>query len=318
MTTDATETTDEMHPQARAVVERQRKLGLTPLHRHGVRRLRFLMRVSAWLSNRNPPAVGATFDRTIPGYDDGDDVPVRVYRPEGRGPFPTVVFYHGGGYVMGSLATHDRLCRELARRSDSVVVAVDYRLAPEHPFPAAIEDASAALSWAAANPDALASTGTVSVVGDSAGGTLAAVVALIAAERDGPTVAHQALCYPGIGVELEQESVQDHAGTVLSRADLEWFRDCYYGSDIVQRNPYADPIHADDLSGVPPATVITAGFDPLRDGGRAYAERLVADGVDVSYEEYEDMIHGFMTNLHRPRIDRAYDAVDRVAAALPE
>jgi acetyl esterase len=303
---------ESIHPQAQAVLDRQRKLGITPLHEHGVRRLRLLSRVTNWLQNRNPPAVGDTTDRTIPGPD--GDLSVRSYRPRGEGPFPTVVFFHGGGYVMGSLASHDLLCRHLTRESGCVVLAVDYRLAPEHPFPAAVEDAFRATEWAAANPDTLEADGRLAVAGDSAGGTLAAVAALMAAERGSPEIDHQVLFYPGIGIEDGQASVEDHAGIVLGKEDLEWFEDCYFGNEIHRRNPYADPINACDLSGVPPATVITAGFDPLRDGGTAYAERLVGDGVPVRYDNYEDMIHGFVGMPES--IDRATEALADAATDL--
>jgi acetyl esterase len=306
--------TSDIHPQAQALLERQERLRLYPLHRHGVRRLRLLMRVTDWLQNRDPPAVGATTDREVPGPD--GPIPVRVYEPDGEGPFPTVTFFHGGGFVIGGLASHDLFCRHLTRESDCVVLSVDYRLAPEHPFPAAVEDAYAATEWAAANPDALDSTGDLAVVGDSAGGALAAIVSLMAAERDGPDVDYQALLYPGVGISPEQESMQEHTGIVLHEADLEWFRESYYGSEVHLRNPYADPTNAADLSGLPPATVLTAGFDPLRDGGKRYAERLVADGVAVRYENYEDMIHGFATALYSGGIDRAHEAVARVADDL--
>jgi acetyl esterase len=137
----------------------------------------------------------------------------------------------------------------------------------------------------------------------------------MAAERDGPEIEHQALLYPGIGVDPEQESVREHAGVVLSRADIEWFSEAYYRSEVHRRNPYADPINAGDLSGVAPATVVTAGFDPLRDGGKAYAERLVADGVATRYENYPAMVHGFMTMRD---VDRAREAIADVGADLAD
>ncbi|NIB98441.1 alpha/beta hydrolase fold domain-containing protein [Halobacterium sp. R2-5] len=305
---------DDLHPQAAAALERREKLPLSSLRRVGVRPLRLLMRASSWWQNRDPPAVGRVVDRSIPGPD--GDLRVRLYRPEGDGPFPTVVFYHGGGFVLGSIESHDLFCRHLTRESGCVVVSVDYRLAPEHPFPAAVEDASAALEWAADNPDALAGTGDLAVVGDSAGGTLAAVAALMAAERDGPDVDYQYLLYPGVGVEEDQASVREHAGKVLAEDDLQWFRECYYGSEIHERNPYADPTNACDLSGVAPATVLTAGFDPLRDGGRRYADQLAADGVPTRHVEYEDVIHGFATMLSAPDLDRAHEAVADVADDL--
>jgi len=221
---------------------------------------------------------------------------------------PTIVFFHGGGYVFGGLETHDALCRRLTRESGCAVLSVAYRLAPEHPFPAAVEDAYAATEWAAANPERLGGVDSLAVAGDSAGGTLAAVVSLMAAERDGPEIAHQALLYPAIGVDEAQASVRENAGIVLDEADLRFFQRCYLGSEIHERNPYADPSNAGDLSMVAPATVVTAGFDPLRDGAKEYAERLVGDGVDVRYENYPAQVHGFAT--------MAIDAAETVAARV--
>jgi acetyl esterase len=267
----------------------------------------------ARFQNRNPPSVGATESLTVPGP--AGDLDARLYRPAGDPPFPTVVFFHGGGFVLGSVETHDWLCRQLTRESGCAVLSVEYRLAPEHPFPAAVEDAYGAVEWAADAPETLRGTGRIAVAGDSAGGNLAAVTALMAAERDGPKIAHQALLYPVIGVEPDQESVREHSGTVLTTADIEWFSACYYGNEIHRRNPYADPINAGDLSGVAPATVITAGFDPLRDGGKAYAERLVADGVATRYEDYPAMVHGFMTMR---KVDRAREAIAAVGDDLAD
>ncbi|UIP01397.1 alpha/beta hydrolase (plasmid) [Halobaculum sp. CBA1158] len=305
---------DEIDPQAEAAVRRQSWIPI-PHSRIGLKILRAVSRVVTRVQNRNPPSVGSVVDRTIPGP--AGDVDARLYRPEADGPVPTVVFLHGGGFVLGSIATHDWLCRHLVRESGCNVLSIDYRLAPEHPFPAAVEDAYAAVEWAAANPDATGGNGTLAVAGDSAGGTLAAVAALMAAERDGPEIAYQLLVYPGIGIDEDHQSVRDHAGIVLDEADLRWFRTCYYDSDVHERNPYADPSNACDLSGVPPATVITAGFDPLRDGGRAYAEQLVRDGVDTNYVNYEDMVHGFMTlqGVDRARTSIAA-AADDLAGAL--
>jgi acetyl esterase len=242
---------------------------------------------------------------------------VRIYRPTGDGPFPTVVFFHGGAYIMDGLDSHELLCRHLTRESGCVVMAVDYRLAPEHRFPAAVEDAYAALEWAAEHADALASDGNLAVAGDSAGGTLAAITSLIARDRDGPEIDYQVLVYPSIGVEESQQSVQDHAGRVLSEADLRWIQQQYFGSDIHLANPYADPANACDLSGLPPATVITAGFDPLRDGAIEYADRLEDDRVPVRHRNYDDMIHGFLTMLSANEgVERAHEAVEAIGEDL--
>ncbi|QKY19504.1 alpha/beta hydrolase [Halolamina sp. CBA1230] len=294
----------EIDPQAKAALD-GRRFSL-PHSRLGLKLLRPVARLAGKYGTRNPPAVGDVTDLTIPGP--AGDLRVRRYRPRNAGEVPTVVFFHGGGFVIGGLETHDVLCRRLTRESGCAVLSVAYRLAPEHPFPAAVEDAYAATVWAAANPDRLGGVDELAVAGDSAGANLAAVVALMAAERDGPELAHQALLYPATSVEESQESVQQNAGIVLDEADLRFFDECYYGSEIHRRNPYADPARADDLSEVAPATVITAGFDPLRDAGKGYAEQLLADGVDVRYENYPAQVHGFAT--------MEIDAAERVAEDL--
>lgn len=301
---------DEIDPQAKAAMERQERFPL-PHNRHGLRFLRLLTRVTTWIQNRNNPSVGKTIDRTIPGP--AGELDARLYRPDADGPFPTVAYFHGGGYVLGGIGTHDWLCRHLTRESGCAVLSVDYRLAPEHPFPAAVEDAYAAVEWVANHPGAVDGNGQIAVAGDSAGGALAAVAALMTAERDGPDLAYQLLLYPSVGVEPDQPSVEEHAGLVLDEADMQWFRECYYESEVHQRNPYADPTNACDLSGIAPATVLTAGFDPLRDGGKAYAEQLVRDGVRTRYTNYEDMVHGFMTFRN---VDRTHEAIADVAGDL--
>ena len=303
---------DAIDPQAEAALERQERFPI-PNSRRGLKLARLLTRPAMWLQNRNPPSVGATVDRTVPGP--AGDRDARLYLPDADGPFPTVAFFHGGGFVLGSIETHDWLCRHLTRESGCAVLSVDYRLAPEHPFPAAVEDAYAAVEWAAASTDELRGTGRVAVAGDSAGGNLAAVAALMAAERDGPDIAYQALAYPAVGIRDDQASVTENVGVVLDEADMAFFGDCYYRNDIHRRNPYADPTHAADLSGVAPATVVTAGFDPLRDGGRAYAERLVRDGVATRYVNYDDMVHGFLTMRE---VDRAHDAIADLASDLAD
>ncbi|TKX84024.1 alpha/beta hydrolase [Halorubrum sp. SS5] len=301
---------DQIDPQAKRAAARQSRVPL-PHGGYKLKLLRLLTDPLSRLQNRSPPSVGATESVTIPGP--AGDLDARLYLPADDPPYPTVVFFHGGGFVLGSVESHDPLCRHLTRESGCAVLSVEYRLAPEHPFPAAVEDAYAAVEWAAESTEPLRGTGDIAVAGDSAGGNLAAVTALMAAERDGPAIEHQALLYPGIGVDPEQESVREHAGVVLSREDIEWFSAAYYRSEIHRRNPYADPINAGDLSGVAPATVVTAGFDPLRDGGKAYAERLVADGVATRYENYPAMVHGFMTMRD---VDRARDAIADVGADL--
>ena len=211
-----------------------------------------------------------------------------------RATLPTIVFFHGGGFVLGDLDTHDNQCRALCREAEAVVLSVDYRLAPEHPFPAAPEDCFAATRWAAEHVDELGGdAGRIAVAGDSAGGNLAAVTALMARDAGGPALAAQLLIYPGTdfvgGYPSETENAE---GFFLTRADMEWFREQYVaGADPT--DPRLSPVHAPDLAGLPPAVVVTAEFDPLRDQGDAYARALEEAGVHVIKRSYGGLIHGF-------------------------
>ncbi|MFT4889253.1 MAG: acetyl esterase [Halobacteriales archaeon] len=234
-----------------------------------------------------------------------------------------IVYFHGGGFVLGGLDTHDDTCRVLCNAAEAVVVSVDYRLAPEHPFPAAVEDAYAATEWAAAGAASMdGDPERVVVAGDSAGGTLAAAVSLLARDRadrgePAPDVAYQVLFYPSTAVEGEFPSRSENAeGYFLETADLRYFRDHYLAHELQAYNRYAFPMEACTLAGLPPATVVTAGFDPLRDEGRAFADRLDAAGVDVTSRNYEDVIHGFVSLLGQYELSRARQAIEDVAADL--
>jgi len=242
-------------------------------------------------------------------------IPVRIYRPSAA-PAPVHVHFHGGGWVIGDLDTHDRDCREICVGADCIVVAVDYRLAPEHIFPAAPEDCYAALCWATANLDSLcALPGAVSVGGDSAGGNLAAAVALMARDRNGPAIAMQLLIYPVTDATMESGSYRDNAdGYLLSRTMMSWFWDHYCPDLALRADPLASPIAAEDLAGLPPALVMTAEFDPLRDEGEAYAERLIAAGVEVEVRRFDGLIHGFFSQAGM--IEAAREGVDLAVKAL--
>jgi acetyl esterase len=251
----------------------------------------------------------------------GGNVPVRIYEPgdTGTGPRPAVVYFHGGGWVVGSLDSHDPLCRALANAAGAVVVSVDYRLAPEHAFPAAAEDAYAATAWVTARAAELGvDPERVTVAGDSAGGNLAAAVSLVARDRGGPDIAYQLPIYPVIDHTLDYDSYPENAEWGPSSEAMGWFWEQYLARDVDAYNPYAAPLWARSLADLPPATVVTAGFDTLRDEGVAYAERLESAGVETTLRHYERMTHGFMSILGEPDLSRAREAVDDVAGDLAD
>ncbi len=243
-------------------------------------------------------------------------IPLRVYTPAGDLPKPGLVYFHGGGFVVCDLDSHDSTCRELANGADCVVVSVDYRLAPEAPFPAAPEDCYAATQWVERRADSLGIDATrLAVAGDSAGGNLAAAVTLMSRDRGGPALTHQLLIYPVTDNRFDTESYEENAtGYFLSQTMMRWFWHHYLESEDDGANPLASPLRASDLSGLPAATVLTAQYDPLRDEGRAYAERLRKAGIETAYTEYPGVFHGFfgMTDA----IPRARQAVDESCEAL--
>ena len=237
-------------------------------------------------------------DRVIPGPD-GSDLPIRSYRPYGAGERPPVVVYlHGGGWTIGDLQTHDEPCRALAAGTGAVVVSVDYRLAPEHPFPAAVDDAYAAACFVAGNAEDLGvDADRLVVAGDSAGGNLAAVVSLLARDRSGPTIALQVLIYPAVDFDFDSgrwPSLEENStGYFLHLETMRWFADCYGGTGLLAGDPSAAPIRATDHSGLPPVHVSVAGFDPLRDEGLGYAEALAGAGVPVTLCRHDAQVHGY-------------------------
>jgi acetyl esterase len=224
-------------------------------------------------------------------------IPIRVYTPTGTGPFPILVFFHGGGWVIGDLESHDGLCRSLTNAVGCVTVSVDYRLAPEHKFPAAPEDCYAAAKWVADNAATInGDPQRIAVGGDSAGGNLTAVVSLMARDRGGPKLVYQLMIYPATDYFPDTPSMRDNAdGYFLTKVDMVWFLNHYLTSEADAKDPYMSPIKANDLHGLPPAMVITAEFDPLRDEGELYAARLKEAGVPVVLKRYDGMIHGFLS-----------------------
>jgi acetyl esterase len=244
------------------------------------------------------------------------DVPLRVYDPEGDGPRPILLFLHGGGWVVGNLESHDDLCRSLCKRAGVLVVSVDYRLAPEARFPGGLRDAANVLRWLSTNAATIGGDPSrIAVGGDSAGGNLAAALALRTRERGGPRIAFQLLIYPVTVRDLETPSYRRYAtGYGLTRDNMKWFWDQYLEKPEDDGNPEAAPLHSEDLSGLPPALVVTAEFDVLRDEGEAYAAKLAKAGTPARCLRYLGMNHGFagMGAL----FPQASQALDEMAAAL--
>ncbi|MHB8669873.1 MAG: alpha/beta hydrolase [Acidimicrobiales bacterium] len=245
-----------------------------------------------------PPEMARVQDRTVPGP--AGEIPVRIYWPEagGAAPLPVLVYFHGGGFVICDLDSHDSICRQLATGAECAVVSVDYRLAPEHRYPAAVEDAYAATAWVAAHGAELeVDSSRIAVGGDSAGGNLTAVVALMARDRGGPPLCFQLLIYPvtdGWATrDIYPSREENGTGYFLTAEHMRWFWEQYMGAVEDSNDPYACPIRATDLSGLPPAMVITAGYDPLRDEGEAYGHRMADAGVPVEVLRYGGVFHGF-------------------------
>ena len=302
-----------LHPQARALLDLMTERGVPPTHTLSVSDARRLYLERRHTTQPLAPAIDEVRDLTAPGPQ--GDIPLRLYRHgTDAGLRPALVFFHGGGWVIGDLDTHDTLCRQLAIASGCAVVSVDYRMGPEHPFPAATDDACAATRWLAAHAAELRLDATrLAVGGDSAGGNLAAVVAL--ALRGEVPLAFQLLIYPATDQHPTHDSRQRNGQGYLLTADtMAWFHDHYITDPGLDDDWRASPLRHPDLSGLPPALVLTAGFDPLRDEGMAYAQRLSVAGVNTSLVSFERQIHGFI--LMGRVIDEANEAVAICADAL--
>jgi len=262
----------------------------------------------------DPMPIAETRDIAIPGP--GGPIPARLYRSAKNGTLPVLVFLHGGGWVVGNIDSHEAMCRHLANRAECAVLSVDYRMGPEHKFPAAVEDCFAATAWTADNAAALGiDSRRLAVGGDSAGGNLAAVVSLLARDKGAPRISCQVLIYPATDAAMRHDSVARYAeGYVLTRATMRWFYEQYLRTPDDAADWRVSPLLAPDLSHLPPAYVLTAGYDPLCDEGDAYAARLAAAGVPVTHRRFPGQVHGFVTN---GRVIRAAEtALDEVAAAV--
>jgi len=306
-----------LDPQAANVIDLIVKSGRPAYHTLSPKEARRLFLETRPASTPPAPQIGAVRDVSAEGPLGA--IPLRVYRPVG-GPdstrLPVLVFFHGGGWVIGNIESHDVACRQVTAEAGISVISVDYRLAPEHKFPAPVDDAWAATRWIVAHADELGVDGRrLAVGGDSAGGNLAAVVALLARDAGGPKIALQVLTYPVTDLGAETKSYADLAdGYMLTRDSMRWFRAQYLAKEEDALDWRVSPIRAASLAGVAPALVITAGFDPLRDEGEAYACRLREAGVSVDAVCFGGMIHGFVPMGRL--IDTAFRGVTLIAGAL--
>jgi acetyl esterase len=301
-----------LDPQAQALIASL--AGTKPVEEMTVQEMRDGMVERARLTGGEPQPVDQVLASDVPGP--AGPIPVRTYVPEGPAPKPGLVYFHGGGWARGNLDTHDTLCRALANGGGCVVVSVDYRMAPEHTFPAAIDDAVAATRWVAEHAEQIGIDPTrLAVGGDSAGGNLAAAVALVLRDEGGPALVHQLLIYPVTDRNFDTRSYLDNAdGYNLTREAMRCYWRMYLRDDSDADDQRASPLRARDFANLPAAFVITAEYDPLRDEGRAYAERLREGGSLVVHRDYPGMIHGFVTSAGV--IDQGKQAVRDAASAL--
>jgi acetyl esterase len=305
-----------LEPQARAVLDLVKKVGRPPYDQLSPPEARQQYRETRTALQPEAPEMTV---KDLAAESAAGSIPLRLYRPpaaEGGAPLPALIYFHGGGWVIGDLETHDVLCRQLAQQSGCVVVAVDYRLAPEHKFPAAVDDCWAATRWIASHAGELGIDGRrLAVGGDSAGGNLAAVIAVMARDAGAPALGFQLLIYPATDTTRVAPSHAEFAdGYLLTRNMTGWFTAHYMRNADDETDWRASPLRVPSLAGLPPALIMTAGFDPLRDEGEAYAGRLRDAGVTVDYICYGGMIHGFLP-LGRA-LDTANRAVAHAAASL--
>jgi len=284
-----------VHPEAQQLLAALAAAGLPPFEHMTVPQAREATK--GFIDLQGEPEQIATEDRTIPGP--AGDIPVRVYTPAGDGSKPVIVYFHGGGWVIGDLDVCDNPVRRIANRTGAVVVSVGYRLAPEHVYPAAFDDSYAATAWLAEHAAEFGGDPQrIATCGDSAGGNLAAAVAIAARDRQGPRRAAQLLIYPVTDFNFTTGSYEQNGeGYLLTKGAIQWFWAHYLGAQELGKDPFACPARADNLVGLPPAFVATAEFDPLRDEGEAYAANLRTAGVDVTAKRYDGMVHGFAWTL---------------------
>ncbi|MGQ0840041.1 alpha/beta hydrolase [Actinokineospora sp.] len=307
-----------LDPQALALRTRNETAGATPLYEMTVEDARRADLAAIRANAATPEPVAEVVDTEIPGP--GGPLPLRIYRPAGAGPFPVLLYLFGGGWTLGCLDTADGICRDLTNAAGCITVSVEYRLAPEHKFPAAVDDSYHALTWIAEHATEFSGDPTrLAVGGDSAGGNLAAAITLLARDRGGPALSFQLLAYPNTDYLADTPSRRENTDRYLFNSrSVAWYWDNYLACPEDGANPLASPLRAGSHSGLPPALVITAEYDPLRDEGEQYARKLVEAGVPVTVTQYEGMVHGFfaMTRTLAAGKRAMTQAADLLRAAL--
>lgn len=306
-----------LHPQTEGLLAFIKSLNRPELCDMTVANARAVYRDGRFYTQPDPPEVGQISSHSVPGPL--GPIPVRGYRPMGsddNAVLPVLVYFHGGGWTIGDLDTHDVLCRQLCNQSGCAVFSIDYRMGPEDKFPAAVNDCMAATEWIVAQAASLrVDPARLAVGGDSAGGNLAAVISLLARDKPGPAIRYQLLIYPATEAAGTLPShARNGVGYLLTSRVMKWFMGNYVRTPEDMNDWRASPLFAPSLKGLPPAMVLTAGFDPLVDEGKAYADRLLAEGVTTEYLCYEQQVHGFITM--GKVLDEANEAVSRCAKAL--
>jgi acetyl esterase len=303
-----------LDPQAKMLLDQLVAMGRPPVSTLTPTEARQSLKALTAAMSGPPIALHHVEDRTIPGP--GGAMPVRIYTPESQTPLPGLVFFHGGGWVVGDLDTHDSTCRQLAKKAGCVVVSVAYRLAPEHQFPAAVDDCYAATQWVATHAVQIGmDPQRLAVGGDSAGGNLAAVIAQLARDNAGPALVLQLLVYPAVDGTMGFPSIQENGqGYLLTQDSIHYYYNHYVPAGTDRKHRLLSPLYAESFTSLPPAHIMTAEFDPLRDEGEAYAEKLQAAGVPVTCTRYEGMIHAFFSL--DGILDQGKKALDEAAMAL--